>query len=190
MPVILGGRRRGTKLLVPPGRGVRPTLARVREALFSMIASQCGSFADLNVLDPFAGSGALGLEAFSRGASRIDFIEKSKSHYDLLQKNIQKLDAMNECHTVLGETPEAVARLPAIRCDLVMCDPPYAAGLLPQTLQALVDDKRLTDGAIVSLELDPNTQIEIPEAFTILKNKQYAQCLIILLKFTNNTASN
>ena len=183
MPVILGGRRRGTKLLVPEGRGVRPTLARVREALFSMIASQCGSFAELNVLDPFAGSGALGLEAYSRGAAHIDFVEKNRAHYELLQKNIQKLDAQNACHTILGETPKAWSRLPLIKYNLVMCDPPYAAGLLPMTLQALVEEDRLATNAIVSLELDPDTQIEIPEAFLMLKNKQYAQCLIILLKY-------
>jgi len=183
MPAILGGRRRGAKLLVPQGLGVRPTLARVREALFSMIASQCGSFANLRVLDPFAGSGALGLEAYSRGAAHIDFVEKNKAHYDLLLQNIQKLDAKKDSLAILGETPKAWNRLSPGPYNLVMCDPPYAAGLLPDTLQALLTGNRLAPGAIISLELDPNTAIEIPEPLITIKSRQYAQCLIILLQF-------
>lgn len=182
MPVILGGRRRGTKLLVPEGRGVRPTLARVREALFSMIASQLGSYDGLRVLDPFAGSGALGLEAYSRGAAHIDFVEANKQHYDLLLKNIQKLEAKSSCTTILGETPKVWGRLGALPYDLVMCDPPYAAGLLPDTLKALIDGNRLAPGAIISLELDPDTAIEVPEQLELIKSRQYAQCLIMLLK--------
>ncbi len=185
MPVILGGRRRGTKLLVPEGRGVRPTLARVREALFSMIASQLGNYENLRVLDPFAGSGALGLEAYSRGAAHIDFVELNKSHYELLTKNIAKLDAKSACNAILGETPKAWNRLSQAQYDLVMCDPPYAAGLLPETLNALVQKKLLAPGAIISIELDPNTQVEIPDQLELIKSKQYAQCLIMLLRQKN-----
>ena len=183
MPVILGGRRRGTKLLVPDGKGVRPTLARVREALFSMITSQIGTFTDCRVLAPFAGSGALGLEAYSRGAAHIDFVEANRTHYALLLKNIEKLDAHAACHTVLGYTPGAWHRLGNEPYDLVLCDPPYAADLLPQTLEALLSQNRLAPGAILSLELDPNTVVDIPKPLECLKTRQYAQCLIMLLRF-------
>ncbi len=183
MPIILGGRRRGTKLLVPEGRGVRPTLARVREALFSMITSQIGAFAEKRVLDPFAGSGALGLEAYSRGAAHIDFVEANRTHYDLLLKNISKLEAQPVCNAICGHTPTAWNRLSAGTFDLVMCDPPYAAGLLPQTLQALLEQNRLSPDAVISLELDPNTHVDIPEPLELIKSRQYAQCLIMLLRF-------
>ena len=183
MPVILGGRRRGTKLLVPDGDGVRPTLARVREALFSMITSQIGSFAECRVLDAFAGSGALGLEAFSRGASHVDLVEANRNHYELLLKNIAKLDAQSTCHALLGHTPSAWKRLSPGAYHLVMCDPPYAAGLLPQTLQALLEQHRLNPGAIISLELDPDTAVDIPESLELIRSRQYAQCLVMLLRF-------
>ena len=183
MPIILGGQNRGAKLLVPDGLGVRPTLARVREALFSMIASQIGSYEGISVLDPFAGSGALGLEAYSRGATHVDFFEINKSHYSLLLKNINHLKADKRCHAHFGESPKAWACLKNVTYDLVLCDPPYAAGLLPKTLNALNENKLLNNQAIVSLELDPNTAIDIPPQYSLIKSRQYAQCLIILLEY-------
>jgi 16S rRNA (guanine966-N2)-methyltransferase len=181
MPVIIAGKRRGAKLLVPQGEGVRPTLVRVREALFSMLMSEFGTFEGLRVLDPFAGAGMLGLEAWSRGVAHVDFVECSREHYAILTKNIATLRAQNETKAILGQSPKDWYKLPATPYDLVLCDPPYAAGLMPQTLNTLAETGRLRPNAIVSVELNAADTLEIPEAFSCLQQRKYGKCQIYLL---------
>ncbi len=181
MPVIIAGKRRGAKLLVPEGIGVRPTLVRVREALFSMLTSELGSFEGCRVLDPFAGAGMLGLEAWSRGAEHVDFVELSKTHFNILNKNIASLRANNEVNAILGQSPRDWYRFAGQKYELVLCDPPYAAGLLPQTLNALIDNQLLKSGSIVSVELNSEDKIEIPESFECIKDRKYGKCRICLL---------
>ncbi|MFZ5794795.1 MAG: RsmD family RNA methyltransferase, partial [Pseudomonadota bacterium] len=88
---IIAGKWRGRPIVAPKGDATRPTADRVREALFSMLASRLGSFEDLAVADLFAGSGALGLEALSRGAASCIFVEQDKAALDALRTNITKL---------------------------------------------------------------------------------------------------
>ncbi|MBR4985816.1 MAG: 16S rRNA (guanine(966)-N(2))-methyltransferase RsmD [Proteobacteria bacterium] len=181
MPVIIAGKRRGAKLLVPQGEGVRPTLVRVREALFSMLMSEFGTFEGLRVLDPFAGAGMLGLEAWSRGAAHVDFVECSREHYAILAKNIATLRAGESAKAILGQSPRDWYRLPPDPYDLVLCDPPYTAGLMPQTLQMLAETRRLRPNAIISVELNAADTLEIPDAFSCLKQRKYGKCQICLL---------
>ncbi|MBQ9818501.1 MAG: 16S rRNA (guanine(966)-N(2))-methyltransferase RsmD [Proteobacteria bacterium] len=182
MPAIISGKRRGAKLIVPEGLGVRPTLNRVREALFSMLFSELGTFEGCDVLDPFAGAGMLGLEAWSRGASHVDFVEQNRQHFTVLKKNIETLRAQNEVTALLGQTPKDWYRLNGRKYDLVLCDPPYAEGLLPGTLEALVRTELLKPGAIVSIEMDAGIPSEIPEGFEILKDRKYGKCRICLVQ--------
>lgn len=186
MPAIISGKRRGAKLIVPEGLGVRPTLNRVREALFSMLFSELGTFEGCDVLDPFAGAGMLGLEAWSRGASHVDFVEQNRQHFTVLKKNIETLRAQNEVTALLGQTPKDWYRLNGRKYDLVLCDPPYAEGLLPGTLEALVRTELLKPGAIVSIEMDAGIPSEIPEAFEILKDRKYGKCRICLVQCAIN----
>lgn len=181
MPVIISGKRRGAKLLVPEGIGVRPTLVRVREALFSILTSEIGNFEGLCVLDPFAGAGLLGLEAWSRGASHVDFVEMNKSHLAILNKNIATLKANDDVQTLLGQSPKDWKRLGMRQYDLVLCDPPYAAGLLPQTLKNLWDENRLRPNARISVELNASDTLEVPPEFEVLKDRSYGKCRIIIL---------
>lgn len=181
MPAIIAGKRKGARLQVPEGLGVRPTLVRVREALFSMLLSQFGTLEDCRVLDPFAGAGLLGLEAWSRGAKHIDFIEKERSHFAILKKNITALCADNDVQAIQGATPDVWHRLEGRKYDMVLCDPPYAADLMPQTLRALLERQLLRPSAIVSVELDAADNLEIPEGFDVLKTRKYGKCQIILL---------
>ena len=182
MPGIIAGKRRGAHLLVPEGLGVRPTLARVREALFSMMASAMGTFENLCVLDPFAGAGLLGLEAWSRGAAHVDFFEMARPHFEILNKNIATLGAQNEVRAILGQTPRDWGKVGETKYDLVLCDPPYAAGLMPQTLEALIARSMLNAGALVSVEYDEGQMPEIPGAFEIFRQRSYGRCQILLLQ--------
>ncbi len=122
---VIAGEWRGRPLVAPKGDATRPTADRTREALFSMLASRVGSFEGLAVADLFAGSGALGLEALSRGAASCLFVEQDRAALDALKDNIARLGAKGaevRPGSVLALGP---ARAPL---DLILMDPPYGTG--------------------------------------------------------------
>ncbi|MBO9711853.1 16S rRNA (guanine(966)-N(2))-methyltransferase RsmD [Sphingomonas sp.] len=122
---IIAGDWRGRPLAAPKGDATRPTADRTREALFSMLASRIGSFEGLAVADLFAGSGALGLEALSRGAASCLFVEQDRAALDALKANIAKLGAKGaevRAGSVLALGPAAKP------LDLILMDPPYGTG--------------------------------------------------------------
>lgn len=122
---IIAGEWRGRPLAAPKGDTTRPTADRTREALFSMLASRIGSFEGLAVADLFAGSGALGLEALSRGAASCLFVEQDRAALDALKANIAKLGAKGaevRAGSVLALGPAAKP------LDLILMDPPYGTG--------------------------------------------------------------
>lgn len=132
---LIGGRWRGTRLPVPDVDGLRPTSDRVRETLFNWLQAEV---AGARVLDLFAGTGALGLEAASRGAARVDFVERAPAANRALEAVIARLGPV-------GGPPMAVHGVDAVRWldgaegpwDLVFVDPPFAAGLWPPVLEGL-----------------------------------------------------
>jgi 16S rRNA (guanine966-N2)-methyltransferase len=139
---IIAGRWRGRPLVAPEGQATRPTADRVREALFSMLASRIGSFEGLRVADLFAGSGALGLEALSRGAAHCVFVENDRRAVEAIRANLAALGGSGE---VLPRGAEHAA-LPDV--DLAFLDPPYGSGLAPAVLARLP----LEPGGFASVE--------------------------------------
>lgn len=123
---IIAGRWRGHTIEAPRGRDVRPTTDRVREAWMSAMAP---AIPGARVLDLFAGSGALGLEALSRGAESVVFVEKAGSAVRCLEANVARLGAADACTIVRGDALTHVARLEAGAFDLALADPPYGRGL-------------------------------------------------------------
>lgn len=123
---IIAGEWRGRRLVAPKGDNTRPTADRTRETLFSMLASRLGSFEGLSVLDLFAGSGALGLEALSRGAAQCQFVEQDKAALDAIRANITTLGARERTSVTGG----SVMSLGPARgtVDLIFADPPYETG--------------------------------------------------------------
>ena len=120
---IISGDWRGRKLAAPKGDATRPTADRTRETLFSMLTSRLGSFEDLRVADLFAGSGALGLEALSRGAAHCLFVEQDRAAVDTIRANITKLGARER--TTVEATSVMALRAAREPCDLILLDPPY-----------------------------------------------------------------
>lgn len=119
---IIAGEFRGRALRAPGDRRARPTADRVREAWFSILGPE---LIDAQVLDLFAGSGALGLEALSRGASRVDFVEVSKTSLAALRANVASLDVEQRVRIHRGDALQFVAGLPPRRYDIALADPPY-----------------------------------------------------------------
>lgn len=149
---IIAGRWRGRPLLAPPGDATRPTSDRTREALFSMLTSRLGSFEDLRVADIFAGTGALGLEALSRGASHCTFVERDREALAALKSNIAKLGA--ERADVRAHAAESFT---GGDYDVVFLDPPYGSALGQKVLARLP----LEPGAWVSLETALNEDVSV-----------------------------
>ena len=123
---IIAGEWRGRKLVAPKGDFTRPTADRTRETLFSMLASRLGSFEGLSVLDLFAGSGALGLEALSRGAGHCLFVEQEAEAVKAIRANIDSFDARTRTQVQQGSVMSlSPAKAPH---DLILLDPPYDTG--------------------------------------------------------------
>jgi 16S rRNA (guanine966-N2)-methyltransferase len=123
---VIAGTWRGRKLVAPKGEGTRPTADRTRETLFNMLTSRLGSFEGLKVADLFAGSGALGIEALSRGAQHCLFVEQDRDAVDTIRANIAAFEARNMTHVELGSV--MALRAASEPYDLILADPPYNTG--------------------------------------------------------------
>ena len=153
---VVAGRHRGRRLTAPPGKGTRPTADRVREALFSIL----GPVDDLRVLDLFAGSGALGIEALSRGARHVTFVECDRRAAATISANLDQLG--EEAELVVGDALAWLKEAPAgTAFDLVLLDPPYdSAGRLAGPLSERLPDVLAPDALIVS-ESDKRTPLTL-----------------------------
>ena len=176
---IISGQWRSRPLIAPKGDTTRPTADRTRETLFSMLASRLGSFEELKILDLFAGSGALGLEALSRGAATCTFVEQDKDALTALDANITKLGAKAQCDVrrssvlSLGPTREAY--------DLVLLDPPYGSGAGHVALDKLSRLGWFAPSAWISLETGLKEETEL-KGFTIDAQRNVGKAKLTLLR--------
>ncbi len=147
---VIAGEWRGRKLVAPAGIATRPTADRTRETLFSMLASRLGTFEGLRVADLYAGSGALGIEALSRGAAHVVFVEHDRDALNAIAANLASLGATDRARVIAG----SAARLAPIAepVDLLLADPPYAAGSGNAVVAAVLAGKWLAPGAMVAIE--------------------------------------
>jgi 16S rRNA (guanine966-N2)-methyltransferase len=153
---IIAGKWRGRPLEAPSGRATRPTADRVRETLFSMLASRLGGFDDLKVADLFAGSGALGLEALSRGAANATFVENDPNAAAIIRRNAAKLGAAVQIFT-----GSALALPRSDPFDLIFADPPYAPGSGTAVVQSVVDSGWLAPGGWMSVETNRDDSVAL-----------------------------
>ena len=146
---IIAGQWRGRPLRAPSGQSTRPTADRTRETLFSMLASRLGSFEDLRVADLFAGSGALGLEALSRGAAFACFVENNRDALQALRDNAERLGALDRLTVLTGS---ALTLPKAEPFDLILADPPYQPGSGSAVVVAVVQAHWLMPGGWIAVE--------------------------------------
>jgi 16S rRNA (guanine966-N2)-methyltransferase len=156
---IVGGRARGRRLTVPPGSGTRPTTDRTREALFSTVEAMLGTLEGAVVVDAYAGSGALGLEAWSRGAAQVVLVERDARALAALRANVAALAAQEAVRAVPGSVAGVLDAGPGAAgldrpADLVLLDPPYDLPEATTTavLARLVVAQWLAEDALVVLE--------------------------------------
>lgn len=173
---IIAGKWRGRPIEAPPGIGTRPTADRARETLFSMLASRIGSFEGLRVADLFAGSGALGLEALSRGAAGAVFVESDTKARAIIRRNARKLGAAVE---ILGGSALALPR--ADPFDLVFADPPYGPGSGFVAVEAVAKAEWLAPGGWMSVETSRDDAVD-PGDFTIDATRVVGRARLTLLR--------
>lgn len=155
---IIAGKWRGRPLAAPKGDTTRPTADRTRETLFSMLASRLGGFEGLSVGDFFAGSGALGLEALSRGAASCLFVEQDRAALDALRLNAEKLglerpDIRATSVLALGRTSDPL--------DLILMDPPYGTGAGSVAIDKMNRLGWIGPATLISIETDKREDIAI-----------------------------
>ena len=178
---IVGGNLRGRRLRAPVGVRVRPTGERVRGALFDILmhGGMAGPLEGALVVDLFAGTGALGLEALSRGARHLSAVESEADARGVLRANIEALDCADRA-TVIAY--DATRLPPAERaCDLALLDPPYRAGLAVPALSALAEGGWLAAHATVVVEHGVDDPFEPPAALTVRDRRRYGRTALTLL---------
>jgi len=182
---IIAGKHRGRPLAAPHGDMVRPTSDRAREALFNILthgalAAGGPEYAGARVLDAFAGTGAFGLEALSRGAAEAVFIENSRAALAALRQNIATLDETGRAQIITGDAtapPRALAP-----CALAFLDPPYREGLAAPALAALGVAGWLAPGALCVVELAATERFDPPAGFTPLDERRYGAARLVFLR--------
>ena len=171
---IIGGEKRGSKLALCASKAVRPTAQRTREALFNIL--QGGRFSlslsDATVIDLFAGTGAIGLEALSRGARSCVFVEQDQDALQILKANISKLK-MEDCAHILAKDARQIHSWPGPRADLVFADPPYSSSLAGEGIHQLVVANAVVQQVLIVVETRKTDNFHLGPEFVLVDSRVY-----------------
>jgi 16S rRNA (guanine966-N2)-methyltransferase len=181
---IIGGSHRGRRLSAPPGDAVRPTGDRVREALFDILshgrfAAAGNPFAAAAVLDAFAGTGAFGLEALSRGAAEAVFIECDGAALAALRRNVETLGEAARTRIIPGDATRPPQSDRA--CVVAFLDPPYGSGLAVPALAALAAAGWLAPSALAVIEIAARERLARASGFALLDERVYGAARLVFL---------
>jgi len=182
---IIAGTHRGQTIKAPAGSKTRPTTDRVRESLFQHLHSSVLEtfWADIDVLDLYAGSGALGLEAVSRGARTATFIEEDARAVRTITENVERLTLSIPCTVLRGTLPLALRYVASGPFHLVFADPPYRITNFESLLEALRQHNLLSPRALIVLEHSARTTLEVDAHFVRVSNRRYGDAAITVLRF-------
>ncbi|MDA5193328.1 16S rRNA (guanine(966)-N(2))-methyltransferase RsmD [Govanella unica] len=176
---VIAGRLRGRKLTPPADQRVRPTSDRLRETLFNMLAHGVDlEFDGALVADFFAGTGALGIEALSRGAKAAVFMDLERASLDLLQRNLQDLGLTSVTRILRGDArslPRATAPV-----DCIFLDPPYGQNLIPPVIEAAQNQGWLKPGCVIVMETAVGEDLPLPGWLEILKDRNVGGSRLVI----------
>lgn len=184
---IVGGKHRGRSIATPEGTTTRPTSSRARESLFNILTHAqwrddgTSPLIDARVLDAFAGSGALGIEALSRGAAHATFLDNDATAIRLIGDNLRKIGEAANAKVIRADA----TRPPPSRegCDLAFLDPPYRSGLAMPALTALAETGWLAPGAIATIELANTEDLVMTTGFEPIDERRYGAAKIVILRY-------
>lgn len=182
---IVGGRFRGRAIAAPSHAGLRPTADRVRESVFNILLHGIDGL-DLEgarVIDLFAGTGALGLEALSRGAACCLFVEEAVEARALIRSNVEAMGLMGVTKIYRRDATTLGPAAPHQPFDLAFLDPPYGKGLAEKALQALLDGNWLKAGAVAVVEERVTETVSLPQGFAEVDRRSYGDTQVIFARF-------
>jgi 16S rRNA (guanine966-N2)-methyltransferase len=177
---IIAGKLKGRRLLAPKGQTIRPTGDRAREALFDILEHARPPLREASFLDLFCGSGAVGLEAHSRGASEVVLVDSDRTAVRLAEANIARLGTpagvrlLERDATLLGPAPHPF--------ELVFLDPPYRSGLAPAALESLAANGWLGADARIIVELDARDDLDLPPDYVLERERRYGRTKFLFLR--------
>ena len=181
---IVGGKHKGTQIFAPDSRDTRPTSDRVRESIFNILAHGVEGFElqGARVLDLFAGTGALGLEALSRGARFVQFVDDSAAARGIIRRNADALGEIGRCKIWRRDAARLGPAAPQPPFNLVFADPPYDKGLSGKALAALVTGGWLSDGAVIVVEESARADVELPDELALVSRREYGDTQVLILQ--------
>ena len=181
---IVGGKFKGRGLKTPSSSIVRPTSDRLRETIFNILAHGYDDACEgARVIDLFAGTGALGIEALSRGANFALFVDDSNEGRALLRANVETLGLGGVTRIFRRDATKLGPMPPQDQFTLAFLDPPYGKELAPRALNALRDGDWLADGALCLIEEEADAKIELPEGFTLLDRRETSDTQVMFVRF-------
>jgi len=178
---IISGSAGGRKLIAPEGRDVRPTSDKVRGAIFNALGSRV-EITGAQAIDCFCGSGALGLEALSRGAASCVFVDNNRKSLDLAKENAKNLGLDAAAEFLFSDSAKLTPRAASI--SIAFLDPPYRKNLIVPALSALSDGGWLVHGAVCAVEAEKEFKEMLPGAFELLDEKIYGDTKVLFLQFS------
>jgi len=174
---VITGNARGKKLLAPAGLDTRPTSEKVKEAIFSIIQFDIEG---RHVLDLFAGSGQMGIEALSRGAFSCVFVDADRKAVDIVRKNIAHCNFDQQSEVLCADGVAALSRMRKGRFGLIFLDPPYNGTLLENALLKICTLDLLAQGGIIICETEVGKTLpQLPEGYKILKEYRYGRTAVV-----------
>lgn len=183
---IISGKAKGRNILSPEGMETRPTLDRIKESIFSIIQNYVY---DSTVLDVFAGTGSLGLEATSRGAKHCYLIDKSPQTFPLLQKNIENLDFTESCKCYNMDSYSALKKFSKedLVFDIIFIDPPYAKDMIPLAMQIIDENNLLNKHGIIVTKIDSKEELYNGTInINLIEHRKYGNTTVCLYKYKEN----
>lgn len=176
---IISGKYRGKKLWVPEGNGIRPTSDRARESIFNILYSHMGgNYAQMCLADIFAGSGAFGFEALSRGMQHVTFVDIDTK---CVERNVKLFD--ND-HDKISIVKANATELPYSKrsFDMIFMDAPYQKGLTEKALEQLIQKKWLTAQTLIIVEIQKDERFDIPGVLSLVDERVYGLARILFLR--------
>lgn len=184
---VISGTAKGARLKAPKSLRVRPALDKVKEAIFDILYDVRGE----RVLDLFAGSGSIGIEALSRGAAEAVFVEEWRPALDSICANLERTDLMGRARVMRSKVAAACARLArqGLEFDLIFVDPPYLKNLVNPTLKIIARRSLLAEGGVLIVEHHPREPIEAIVGLALTDSRRYGQTLLSFLRRDDVQAS-
>lgn len=173
---VIAGKYKGRKLIAPQGYDVRPTTDFTKEALFAIVRER---IVDCRYLDLFGGSGALAIEALSRGAKTVVVSDKAGESVNLIKRNLSALGA--SCEVYSGDYADVCFRLKGRQFDLIMLDPPYAMGISP-VFEAIEGNELLAEDGLIVYEHDSHDKVELSDRWVISDSRRYGRVTLTFVK--------